>query len=211
MTSENESGVEETVERMNLNTKPKKYMLFSDFDCTISQKHVYSHSHGAQLPTFKSKYNINDIKDWFGGEERIEQLKKHYQKLENMGIELVIISYGYSTVINHCLEELGMLELFSSCHGRDSATLVNVGFNKSGLINSMMFQENCSRECSIFLDDDVNNVEQVKKNEICAYVFVPSDGIDEEIMAGCEKFFEDRQKGEPLTEFDITPVPEIGN
>jgi hypothetical protein len=27
MTSENESGVEETVERMNLNTKPKKYML----------------------------------------------------------------------------------------------------------------------------------------------------------------------------------------
>lgn len=167
------------------------FMIFYDFDCTISFNHVYSHSQGRILDQFQQFYGAKQITQWFGGEDRITLLRTHFENLKNFGAELIIISFGYADVIQYCLSELKMDHFFSSIHGRTTPSLKKHGFRKAFLVKEMMEEKNCPTTNAVFLDDDHNNVDSVKNQNICRYVYVNgTTGITAEETSKVEGYIE---------------------
>lgn len=179
---------------------PLPLMLFYDFDCTISQFHVFSHSQGKPLPIFVNEFNEQHVIGWFGGQERVERLRHHFETLANLDVKITIISFGWTGVIQKCLEWLDLKQYFRNVYGRDAPELQTVWCKKALLIGELMRAEGAVPQNCIFLDDDQANVEMVQKTKKCYAVEVNKQtGIDDNIMESIVRFMVCRRSGEDWT------------
>jgi len=130
-------------------TEKAKFCVFYDFDLTIAVKHVFSESGGAQYPAFQRRFDTPDLIHFLGGEERIESLKTHFQKLLDMGCHLFIVSHGHIRVNVYVCIKLDLLKYFSGVYRPG---------DKSECIEHLLAQVRLPGNKALFIDDDENNV-----------------------------------------------------
>ncbi len=133
----------------------KKSCIIFDFDCTITQKHLYYLLNESKV--FMSMYNVpeenhNEVYELaskinngntltdnqttqfinliFGGTERLAMLKNFLSKCLNNGLDLYISSRGFLSDITQSLLIVGLLNYFCCIHSTLDKAIYYPYFNK---------------------------------------------------------------------------------
>lgn len=112
-------------------------LVVYDFDKTISEAHVYSELREACGRGVCSKHDLNAISivswaNFFGGSERIADLKKHFDVLKKRGVHIYIASFGYQAEIEMALQKVGLAEYVERITGVDSCDGCPAVFGSGG-------------------------------------------------------------------------------
>ena len=161
-------------------------IVFYDFDQTLPVIHIFHETNGVDDVSEKSDQFFVDA---FGGEERIERLKKHFERLAQAEVKCSIVSYGYSAVIKESLTRVGLIDFFAkeAIFGRDSEALKRFNGAKHKVISEEMRSRHISYEEAIFVDDDQKNIKACAEAKICRTFHVHEEGgLTEENMAFLE-------------------------
>jgi hypothetical protein len=164
-------------------------MIIYDFDQTIPSSHIFHATGGAaEVGEFEDDFFI----DAFGGEERILRLQAHFFRLKKRGIELLILSHGWSGVIMESLERMGLSEFFASenIFGNESDLMTQNRGEKQPAIQELMRDRHLQFEQVLFVDDDWMVVEQCKNSETCRTLHVEAEaGLTENELITIENAF----------------------
>ena len=161
-------------------------IVFYDFDRTIPAIHIFHETGGADDVSNKSDQFFVDA---FGGEERINRLKRHFVRLTQTGVKCSIVSYGYTSVIKESLERVGLIDFFEAdaIYGQDSEVMRRFRGAKHEVISEEMRLKHISYEEAIFVDDDQENIKASAEAKICRTLHVhEKDGLTEENMVFLE-------------------------
>lgn len=168
-------------------TEKAKFCVFYDFDLTIAVKHVFSESGGAQYPAFQRRFDTPDLIHFLGGEERIESLKTHFQKLLDMGCHLFIVSHGHIRVNVYVCIKLDLLKYFSGVYRPG---------DKSECIEHLLAQVRLPGNKALFIDDDENNVKACMR--VCPSIHIfPRAGMTSQHLEKIETMVAAALKEEP--------------
>ena len=164
-------------------------MIIYDFDHTIPSSHIFHATGGAaEVGEFEDGFFI----DAFGGEERILRLQSHFFRLKNRGIELLILSHGWSGVIMESLERTGLSEFFASenIFGNESDLMTQNRGEKHRAIQELMRKRSLQFDQVLFIDDDWTVIEQCKNSETCRALHVEAEaGLTENELITIENAF----------------------
>ena len=146
-------------------------IVFYDFDQTLPVIHIFHETNGADDVSEKTDQFFVDA---FGGEERIERLKKHFERLAQAKVKCSIVSYGYSAVIKESLTRVGLIDFFSerAIFGRDSEALKRFRGKKHKVISEEMRLGKIGHEEAIFIDDSKKNIEECEEDGTCRFLHV---------------------------------------
>ena len=146
-------------------------IVFYDFDQTLSVIHIFHETRGAEDV---SGENDQFFVDAFGGEERIDRLKKHFKRLAQAEVKCIIVSYGYTAVIKESLTRVGLIGFFKeeAIFGRDSEALTRFKGKKHKVISEEMGSESISYEEAIFADDSKKNIDECEEDGTCRILHV---------------------------------------
>ena len=146
-------------------------IVFYDFDQTLPVIHIFHETNGADDVSEKSDQFFVDA---FGGEERIERLKKHFERLAQAEVKCSIVSYGYTAVIKESLTRVGLINFFSegAIFGRDSEALKRFRGKKHKVISEEMRLGKIGHEEAIFIDDSKKNIEECEEDGTCRFLHV---------------------------------------
>lgn len=146
-------------------------IVFYDFDQTLSVIHIFHETRGAEDV---SGENDQFFLDAFGGEERIDRLKKHFERLAQAEVKCIIVSYGYTAVIKESLTRTGLIGFFKTeaIFGRDSEALTRFKGKKHKVISEEMDSESISYEEAFFVDDSKKNIDECEEAETCRILHV---------------------------------------
>ena len=161
-------------------------IVFYDFDQTIPAIHIFHETGGSDDVSNKSDQFFVDA---FGGEERINRLKRHFVRLTQTGVKCSIVSYGYTSVIKESLERVGLIDFFEAdaIYGQDSEVMRRFRGAKHEVISEEMRLKHISYEEAIFVDDDQENIKASAEAKICRTLHVhEKDGLTEENMVFLE-------------------------
>lgn len=136
-------------------------LVIYDFDQTITSLHLYRKLRGGKNAAL-SKFPDHKLIEVFGGEQRIQSLHRHFQYLRSHHIELYIVSFGWSEVIESALHRVEMDVYFKSTAilGRDSKELITHNRAKGEVVQSLMQQKKLKYQQVLFVDDDSRNIQQ---------------------------------------------------
>ena len=114
-------------------------LVIYDFDQTITTGHLYRELHGGRLKSL-AKLSDDKLISLFGGKERISYLDDHFKSLCAAQIEIGILSFGWSDVIERALERMELGRYFEGklIIGRDSDELVRFNKDKGRTIAHLM-------------------------------------------------------------------------
>ena len=166
-----------------------KGMVVYDFDETIASIHIFHTTYGA---SDVSEYEDQFFMDAFGGEERIAQLQGHFGRLKLSGIELLIVSHGWTAVIRESLERVWLGDLFGedSIFGNDSELMVENRSEKGLIVREQMRLRQQSFDQVIFVDDDKGNIDFCENEEICQMLHIDHEsGMTVDDMGVIERVF----------------------
>ena len=146
-------------------------IVFYDFDQTLPVIHIFHETKGVDDVSEKTDQFFVDA---FGGEERIERLKKHFERLAQAKVKCSIVSYGYSAVIKESLTRVGLIDFFreEAIFGRDSEALKRFRGKKHKVISEEMRLGKIGHEEAIFIDDSKKNIEECEEDGICRFLHV---------------------------------------
>ncbi len=181
---EGSDGLAEGLRRMK-----SKGMVVYDFDETIASIHIFHTTYGA---SDVSEYEDQFFMDAFGGEERIAQLQGHFGRLKLSGIELLIVSHGWTAVIRESLERVWLGDLFGedSIFGNDSELMVENRSEKGLVVREQMRLRQQSFDQVIFVDDDKGNIDFCENEEICQTLHINHEsGMTVDDMGVIERVF----------------------
>ena len=167
------------------NQKPLR-IVFYDFDQTLSVIHIFHETKGVEDV---SGENDQFFVDAFGGEGRIDRLKKHFERLAQAEVKCVIVSYGYTAVIKESLTRVGLIGFFKeeAIFGRDSEALIRFKGKKHKVISEEMDSESISYGEAIFVDDSKKNIDECEKDGTCHVLHVHERrGLTEKDLAFLE-------------------------
>jgi len=173
---ERDSAVPELKPIYAQHTEPPKFCVFFDFDLTIAVKHVFSESGGASYPIFQEEFDTPDLLYFIGGEERLEQLKAHFQRLLDIGCHLFIVSHGHVRVNQYVCIKLDLLKYFSGVYRPG---------HKDECIEHILAQVQLAGNKALFIDDDENNVNACLR--VCPSIHIfPRAGMTTQHLAKIE-------------------------
>lgn len=92
-------------------TKCKPIVVY-DFDETISKEHAFIKTDG----TFQRSFTDEEAKIWMGNEDRIEDLRKHFQALVDKNVSLYIFSFTVKDTIDKILKICDFENFFPEGH-----------------------------------------------------------------------------------------------
>lgn len=146
-------------------------IIFYDFDQTLPVIHIFHETKGAEDVSEKSDQFFVDA---FGGKERVERLKKHFERLVQAEVKCIIVSYGYTAVIKESLTRVGLIGFFKegAIFGRDSEALKRFRGKKHKVISEEMDSGSISYEEAIFVDDSKKNIEECEEDGTCRILHV---------------------------------------
>jgi len=146
-------------------------IVFYDFDQTLPVIHIFHETKGADDVSEKSDQFFVDA---FGGGERIERLKKHFERLVEAEVKCSIISYGHTAVIKESLARVGLGDFFAkdAIIGRDSEALKRFKGQKHKVISEEMGSRSISYEEAIFVDDSKKNIDECEADGTCRILHV---------------------------------------
>ena len=152
-------------------TQKSLRIVFYDFDQTLPVIHIFHETNGADDVSEKSDQFFVDA---FGGEERIERLKKHFERLARAEVKCSIVSYGYTAVIKESLTRVGLIGFFKegTIFGRDSEALKRFRGKKHKVISEEMRLGKIGHEEAIFIDDSKKNIEECEEDGTCRFLHV---------------------------------------
>jgi len=175
---------------------PAKCLLVYDFDQTITVEHVFHTTVGENdVGALATTYDDDQIIGWFGGAERVQELRQHFQTLKDTGVQLRILSFGFCGIINYCLNVAGLEGIFEEEHifGQDSEELIEKQGQKHALIEEWMNNMNLERKNVVFVDDDARNISAVNNTMFCLTVYVKErNGMTDKQMKQLEKHMTQR-------------------
>lgn len=134
-----------------------------DFDKTITSNPLYYNNDES---TVKQHINIHqsfitkELHITFGGDERIELLRKYFRLLKTKGVELYIVSFNKSSLIKKSLDLLGISQYFTNIYGIDN-TVMGSTVSKFGTIKKIVDKHQLSIYNYLFVDDDKNNIKEL--------------------------------------------------
>ena len=167
------SQAESTKKDLSVEEKIQKplQIVFYDFDQTLSVIHIFHETKGVEDVSGK---NDQFFIGAFGGKERVDRLKKHFERLAKAEVKCVIVSYGYTAVIKESLTRVGLIEFFEegAIFGRDSEALIRVKGQKHKVISEEMDSERISFKEAIFADDSKKNIDECEKDGTCRILHV---------------------------------------
>eukprot|EP00484_Ammonia_sp_Unknown_P016131 CAMPEP_0197056504 /NCGR_PEP_ID=MMETSP1384-20130603/85688_1 /TAXON_ID=29189 /ORGANISM="Ammonia sp." /LENGTH=201 /DNA_ID=CAMNT_0042490525 /DNA_START=30 /DNA_END=635 /DNA_ORIENTATION=+ len=182
----------------------KVKLVIYDFDQTITCVHLYyelSQGDGEQLDELK-KMDDKRLTDIFGGKDRVQALRKHFDALKANKIDLGIISYGYGDVIKQALVRMSLYDKYfegAPIYGNDSDELEEVNGSKAQCIVKQFQQQAPHYKPNeiIFVDDDGYNINEAinkkKGQPVCQTVWIEKrkgmthDEMEKiQQMAGCK-------------------------
>jgi len=136
-------------------------LILYDFDQTITCLHLYRELHGGQLNAL-SKLSNKSLINIYGGQERINILNNHFKYLTDNNIEIGIVSFGYTNVIQKALQRVNLDSYFKNkiIIGRDSKEIIYFNKNKGKVINTLMEKRNLKCDQVLFVDDALSNCQQ---------------------------------------------------
>jgi rRNA maturation protein Rpf1 len=146
-------------------------IVFYDFDQTLPVIHIFHETNGADDV---SEISDQFFVDAFGGEERIERLKKHFERLAQAKVKCSIVSYSYTAVIKESLTRVGLIDFFAkeAIFGRDSEALKRFNGAKHKVISEEMRLGKIGHEEAIFIDDSKKNIEECEEDGTCRFLHV---------------------------------------
>ena len=162
-------------------------IVFYDFDQTLPVIHIFHETKGAEDVSEKSDQFFVDA---FGRKERIERLKKHFERLAQAEVKCIIVSYGYTAVIKESLTRVGLIGFFKegAIFGRDSEALKRFRGKKHKVISEEMDSGSISYEEAIFVDDSKKNIEECEEDGTCRILHVHERrGLTEKDLVFLEK------------------------
>ncbi len=165
-------------------------VVFYDFDETLAATDLYIATHGAMDV---SAYDDPFFVDAFGGDTRLAQLEWHFDRLKDRGIDLSIVSFGWSTAIRETLGRVGLADFFEGelIFGSDSQLMREKNSVKGELIREHMQLYGHHFERAIFVDDDRDNIEFCESQKICQTLHINHPGgMDENDLKTIEKIFQ---------------------
>ena len=164
---------EPTKKDLSVEEKTQKPLriVFYDFDQTLSVIHIFHETRGAEDVSGESDQFFIDA---FGGEERIDRLKKHFERLAQAEVKCIIVSYGYTAVIKESLTRVGLIGFFKegAIFGRDSEALKRFRGKKHKVISEEMGSGNIGRKEAIFVDDSKKNIDECVEVGTCRTLHV---------------------------------------
>ena len=161
-------------------------IVFYDFDQTLPVIHIFHETNGVDDVSEKSDQFFVDA---FGGEERIERLKKHFERLAQAEVKCSIVSYGYSAVIKESLTRVGLIDFFreGAIFGSDSEALKRFRGKKHKVISEEMRLGKIGHEEAIFIDDSIKNIEECEEDGTFRFLHVHERrGLTEKDLLGLE-------------------------
>eukprot|EP01084_Bolivina_argentea_P305075 526989_1 len=168
MSEENPStGVENNSDDLDIK------LIIYDFDQTITNEHLYHKLNGGQEDEL-NKLSDEQLLEIFGGKERVQRLKQHFERIHTTSCELLILSFNYKSVIQNALQRMGLLPFFdpnTSIVGRGSELLTNTANQlKSECISKLKSNKQLNNRQILFIDDDNTNIEQCKS--LCVSILI---------------------------------------
>ena len=167
------SQAESTKKDLSVEKKNQKpfQIVFYDFDQTLPVIHIFHETEGVEDVSGK---NDQFFIDAFGGKERIDRLKKHFERLAKAEVKCVIVSYSYTAVIKESLARVGLIGFFEkeAIFGRDSEALIRMKGQKYKVISEEMDSQSISYEEALFVDDSKKNIDECEKNRTCRILHV---------------------------------------
>jgi HAD superfamily phosphatase (TIGR01681 family) len=166
---------------------PALKMVVFDFDQTLPTIHVFHKTNGARDAT---KLDDAFFIEAFGGQPRIDRLRQHLKRLNDVGVRCVIVSYGFTGVIRECLKRANFSAYFADqdIYGRDSEALISLRGAKHALIAELMKSAELNFDAVLFVDDDLRNIEAAVQAKTCQTLHVTDRaGITEAHMSQLEQ------------------------
>ncbi len=150
-------------------------VVFYDFDDTLAATDFYLATRGAMDV---SAYDASFFVDTFGGDTRLAQLECHLERLKNDGIDLSIVSFGWSTAIREALSQVGLADYFDEelIYGSDSQLMHEKNSIKAELIRDQIQLHDHSFERAIFVDDNWENIEICEAEKVCQTLHIERPG-----------------------------------
>ena len=106
--------------------------------------------------------------EWFGGQERIDMLKKFMEDIVHVGATTVIITYGLPNLVKILLERTGFLDSIYGIKGIFGCVRPGILYNKGHAIisiyetmTSASFEANIDK--IVFVDDSKSNIDAVER------------------------------------------------
>lgn len=165
-------------------------MVFYDFDDTLAAMDFYLATHGAMdVSEFDDAFFVEAI----GGDKRLARLECHLNGLKERGIDLSIVSFGWSTAIRETLDRVGLAGFFDEelIFGSDSPLMRKTNSIKADLIHEQMQLHSHNFERAIFVDDNRENIEICEAKKICQTLHINHPGgMDENDLNTIEKIFQ---------------------
>ena len=154
-------------------------MVFYDFDETLAAMDFYLETHGVMDV---SEFDDSFFVDVFGGDKRLAQLGWHLESLKERGVDLSIVSFGWSTAIREAIDRVGLAGFFEEdlIFGSDSKLMREKNSIKAKLIGELMQLYGHSFERVIFVDDNRENIEFCEAEKVCQTLHIDHPGgLDE--------------------------------
>jgi len=174
-------------------------MCVYDFDQTITVTHVYntimerksthtknSNSDGGgdddaddsevYIKMKGSEYLEKHIKDeeitgWFGDADRLNLLKKHFEKMRELNVECRILSLNEVKTVQRCLQATELSSYFSTICGNDTPVFRSLHRKKNELLKKWIrANPNLTYDDVVFIDDDAKHIKAVNHEETCLTV-----------------------------------------
>lgn len=143
-------------------------LLAFDFDCTIASIHLYEElakRGGHDGASQQAKLDAQCLQHpgypaWiFGGPDRQAELQGFFQTLRNLpGRSLVVISMGWTTVVDAALSKGHLRSYFSEIIGREHVLMAQNAGKKDRVLMELMRRHGANTLQTILVDDDPQNL-----------------------------------------------------
>mmetsp|Transcript_110922 Transcript_110922/g.324472 ORF Transcript_110922/g.324472 Transcript_110922/m.324472 type:complete len:215 (+) Transcript_110922:75-719(+) len=166
-------------------------VVFFDFDSTLTIPQYIQRARKYALadnPPLFAAMSEEEVFANFGGRERVERLAMMLQRLQQKGVELFIVSLGFTQAIQAHLSKVGLAGFFpaDSVYGQDSPMLAAVHHRKAWLITRLLERHGWPPERALFVDDDDRHISLCKKLQACPCLKVHGHGLIEAEMQTIE-------------------------
>ena len=112
---------------------------------------------------------LAEVRELFGGDERIAALKQFIHALSERGFTLVILSFGHEAEVRAALHWIGLETYFKAVYGNESYK----GPKRNMLLN---FRRSGFGECFFVVDDDRANYPDNCSTNFTRYVYIDPAG-----------------------------------
>eukprot|EP00930_Biecheleria_cincta_P071975 TRINITY_DN59415_c0_g1_i1.p1 TRINITY_DN59415_c0_g1~~TRINITY_DN59415_c0_g1_i1.p1 ORF type:complete len:752 (+),score=167.65 TRINITY_DN59415_c0_g1_i1:82-2256(+) len=143
-------------------------LLAFDFDCTIASIHLYEElakRGGHDGVSQQAKLDAQCLQHpgypaWiFGGADRQAKLQGFFQRLRSLpGRSLVVISMGWTTVVDSALSKGHLRSYFSEIIGREHVLMAQNAGKKDRVLMELMRRHGANTLQTILVDDDPQNL-----------------------------------------------------